>query len=195
MNQPLKIGITGGIGSGKTHVAEVFAKLGAPVYFADERAKWLMNNNSNIIKKVVQLFGVNAYENKQLNRTLIATSVFKSKSLLSKLNSIVHPEVYHDFEVWANAQKTPYVLKEAALLFESGSYKELDAILTIDAPLETRIRRASSRDKQSRKEIESRIKNQLPNEIKVNASDFVINNDGYTPILPQILLLHMLWSK
>lgn len=193
MNKPLKIGITGGIGSGKTLVAGIFQKLGAPTYNADDRARWLMNNNSKIVKKVIDLFGTEAYINGVLNRTLIAEQVFKNKSLLDQLNAIVHPIVFSDFDEWYNAQTFPYVLKEAALLFESGSYKDLDAIITVDAPLEIRLKRASIRDQKSEEEIKGRIKNQYPNEIKVKAADFVITNDGTTPILPQILQLHQLW--
>ncbi len=194
MNKPLKIGITGGIGSGKTHVAQIFMKMGVPIYFADDRAKWLMSNNLTIVNKVLQLFGPNAYHNDSLNRAYIANKIFKNKLILEKLNSIVHPEVSADFNNWVDSQKAPYVIKEAALLIESGSFKDLDAILTIDAPLEVRIKRAANRDKQSEKEIEKRITNQLPNKIKVNAADFVINNDGYTPLLPQVIQLNKLWN-
>jgi dephospho-CoA kinase len=194
MNKPLKIGITGGIGSGKTYVAQIFMKMGVPIYFADDRAKWLMNNNVTIIKKVHQLFGPNAYNNDSLNRAYIANKIFKNKILLEKLNSIVHPAISIDFNLWLDSQKTPYVIKEAALLIESGSYIDLDAILTIDAPLEVRIKRAAYRDKQSKKEIEKRITNQLANSTKVKVADFVINNDGYTPLLPQVIQLNTLWN-
>ncbi len=193
MHKPLKIGITGGIGSGKTLVSGVFQKLGAPTYNADDRAKWLMNNNTKIIIKVIDLFGPEAYINGELNRSLIAKQVFKNTSLLAKLNAVVHPIVFDDFDEWYEAQTYPYVLKEAALLFESGSYRDLDAIITVDAPLEIRLKRASIRDQKSEDEIKGRIKNQYPNEIKVKAADFVINNDGITPVLPQVLKLHQLW--
>jgi dephospho-CoA kinase len=194
MNKPLKIGITGGIGSGKTYVAQIFMKMGVPIYFADDRAKWLMNNNLTIIKKVHQLFGPNAYKNDSLNRAYIANKIFKNKFLLEKLNSIVHPAISVDFNLWVDSQKAPYFIKEAALLIESGSYKDLDAILTIDAPLEVRIKRAAYRDNQSKKEIEKRITNQLANSTKVKMADFVINNDGYTPLLPQVIQLNTLWN-
>lgn len=193
MHKPLKIGITGGIGSGKTLVSGVFQKLGAPTYNADDRAKWLMNNNTKIIIKVIDLFGPEAYINGELNRSLIAKQVFKNTSLLAKLNAVVHPIVFDDFDEWYETQTYPYVLKEAALLFESGSYRDLDAIITVDAPLEIRLKRASIRDQKSEDEIKGRIKNQYPNEIKVKAADFVINNDGITPVLPQVLKLHQLW--
>lgn len=193
MHKPLKIGITGGIGSGKTLVSGVFQKLGAPTYNADDRAKWLMNNNTKIVIKVIDLFGPEAYINGELNRSLIAKHVFKNTSLLAKLNAVVHPIVFDDFDEWYEAQTYPYVLKEAALLFESGSYRDLDAIITVDAPLEIRLKRASIRDQKSEDEIKGRIKNQYPNEIKVKAADFVINNDGITPVLPQVLKLHQLW--
>jgi dephospho-CoA kinase len=129
-----------------------------------------------------------------LNRAYIANKIFKNKFLLEKLNSIVHPAISIDFNLWLDSQKTPYVIKEAALLIESGSYIDLDAILTIDAPLEVRIKRAAYRDKQSKKEIEKRITNQLANSTKVKVADFVINNDGYTPLLPQVIQLNTLWN-
>jgi dephospho-CoA kinase len=193
MHKPLKIGITGGIGSGKTLVLGVFKKLGTPTYNADERAKWLMSNNPKIIKKVIDLFGTAAYTNSVLNRTLIAEQVFKNKSLLVQLNAIVHPIVFSDFDEWYDTQTFPYVLKEAALLFESGSYKDLDAVITIDAPIEIRLKRASIRDNKSEEEIRERVKNQYPSEIKLAAADFIINNDGLTPIVPQVIQLHQLW--
>jgi dephospho-CoA kinase len=193
MHKPLKIGVTGGIGSGKTLVSGIFKKFGTPIYNADDRAKWLISNNPKIVKKVLDLFGPEAYISHELNRTLIAKQVFKNKSLLTKLNAIVHPVVFDDFDAWYDSQNFPYVLKEAALLFESGSYKDLDAIVTIDAPIEIRLKRASIRDNKSEEEIIGRIKNQYPSEIKVARADFVINNDGITPILPQVLMLHKLW--
>jgi dephospho-CoA kinase len=193
MNKPLKIGITGGIGSGKTLVLSVFEKLGAPTYNADNRAKWMMNNSPKIVNKVFELFGQESYINGELNRTFIAEQVFKNKDLLNQLNVIVHPLVFSDFKEWCDSQNFPYIIKEAALLFESGSYKDMDAIITVDAPLEIRLKRASIRDQKSEEEIKGRIKNQYPNEIKVNAADFVINNDGITPILPQVIQLHNLW--
>jgi dephospho-CoA kinase len=194
MHKPLKIGITGGIGSGKTLVSGVFQKLGAPTYNADDRAKWLMSNNPEIVERVIDLFGPEAYINGELNRSLIAEQVFKNTSLLAQLNAVVHPVVFDDFDEWYDTQTYPYVLKEAALLFESGSYRDLDAIITVDAPLEIRLKRTTIRDQKSEDEIKGRIKNQYPNEIKVKAADFVINNDGITPILPQVLQLHKFWG-
>lgn len=193
MQKPLKIGITGGIGSGKTLVSGVFQKLGAPTYNADDRAKWLMSNNPEIVERVIDLFGPEAYINGELNRSLIAEQVFKNTSLLAQLNAVVHPVVFDDFDEWYDTQTYPYVLKEAALLFESGSYRDLDAIITVDAPLEIRLKRTTIRDQKSEDEIKGRIKKQYPNEIKVKAADFVINNDGITPVLPQVLQLHQLW--
>ncbi len=194
MKKPLEIGITGGIGSGKTYVSKVFSAMGIPIYYADDRAKWLMNNNPAIISGVKKLFGKNAYIKSVLDRTYLSDKIFKDNELLIALNNVVHPAVYDDYNNWISAQRTPYILKEAALLFESNSYKKLDAIITVDAPLETRILRAMNRDNKLKADIESRIKSQLSNEIKVNAADFVIINDGNTPLLPQILQLHQLWS-
>ncbi|MBP9689803.1 MAG: dephospho-CoA kinase [Bacteroidia bacterium] len=194
MKKTLEIGITGGIGSGKTHVTKVFLALGVPIYYADDRAKWLMNNNRKIISGVKELFGKKAYTKLGLDRAYLSNKIFKDNELLTALNQVVHPAVFSDYKNWVNDQQRPYILKEAALLFESSSYKKLDAIITVDAPLETRIKRAMKRDNKLKAEIESRIKNQLSNSIKVKAADFVIINDGDTPLLPQILLLHQLWS-
>lgn len=194
MGIPLKIGITGGIGSGKTTVVRVFEKLNIPVYVADERAKWLMHNDRTIINKVNELFSPMAYVNGELNRPHIAAMVFSNKKLIKALNEIVHPAVFNDFDQWVKLQKSPYILKEAALLFESGSYKELDAIVAIGAQMDIRIERTMNRDKLSREAVLNRIKNQLPDEVKCSAADYVINNNGNTPLLPQVIQLHELWS-
>lgn len=192
MKTPLKIGITGGIGSGKSTVSQLFEKLKVPVYYSDDRAKWLMNNDRKIINKVNELFSPMAYINGELNRPHISAMAFSDKSLITKLNRIVHPAVFADFDKWVKAQKTPYILKEAALLFESGSYLTLDAMIVVDAPLETRIERVMKRDAVSREAVLKRIANQLPDEVRNNAADFMISNNG-DPLLPQVLLLHHLW--
>lgn len=195
MSRPLTIGITGGIGSGKTTITKLFAKLNVPIYMADERAKWLMHNDRSIINKVNELFSPMAYVNRELNRPHIAAMAFTDKTLIQKLNQIVHPAVFDDFHNWVAIQQSPYIIKEAALLFESGSYLELDAIISVGAPLETRIERTIKRDGMSREAVLNRIKNQLPDEVKCSAADFVITNNGTTPLLPQVLQLHQLWKN
>jgi dephospho-CoA kinase len=191
MIPPIKIGITGGIGSGKTLVSDLFMQLGAPVYFADDRAKYLMNTKSEIKIPIIKLLGKQAYTAAGLNRKYVAQKVFTNKTLITQLNSIVHPLVFNDFANWAQVQQhQPYLLKEAALLFESGSYLELDAIITVDAPENIRINRVMQRDGATRKEVENRMRNQLSSLIKTKAADYVITNNGHTPILPQVLQLH-----
>lgn len=193
MSRPLKIGITGGIGSGKTTVTEVFKHIGIPIYLADDRAKWLMNNDSKLIKKITTLFGKEAYQDGVLNRKHLAQMVFSNKTLITKLNQVTHPAVFRDFDNWVIKQQAPYVIKEAALLFESGSYLDLDAIITVDAPIELRISRTVRRDQVTEEDVMARIKNQLPDEVKRNAADYLITNDGTTPLLPQILHLNQIW--
>jgi dephospho-CoA kinase len=194
MNNTLKIGITGGIGSGKTTVSKVFEQLGVPLYNSDERAKWLMNHNPIIVKKVTELFGEEAYQNNALNRAHVAKLAFSNKTLIEQLNSVVHPEVFKDFDNWIKAHAHyPYVLKEAALLFESNSYLTLDAMIVVDAPLEERINRVTKRDGITTDDVLKRISNQMPDEQKLAAADFIITNH-YEPLLPQVLFLHKLWS-
>ena len=189
---PLKIGITGGIGSGKTTVCKVFESMGIPVYYADDRAKWLMVNNIEVVNKLKSLFGKKVYlENGKLNKAHIASIVFNDKVMLQKLNSIVHPAVYQDGLEWQQAQiDVPYTLKEAALLFEAGSYKALDKIVTVFAPKEIRLGRVMKRDHISESEVIARMNKQMDDFKKMYLADFVIFNDGKHPLLPQIQRLH-----
>ena len=188
----LKIGITGNIGSGKTTVSKVFELLGTPVFYADDEAKKVMTTDGILIGEIKSTFGEQAYfDNGELNRKHIASIVFNNEEELKKLNNLVHPAVFRAFSAWAeNHKNTPYVLKEAALLFESGSYKMCDYNITVNAPLETRIQRVIQRDGLSRQEIERRELNQLPEEKKVQLADYVINNDGTKLVIPQVLELH-----
>jgi dephospho-CoA kinase len=188
----LKVGITGGMGSGKTTVCKIFETLGIPVYYADDRAKYLMINDTELRQKIIAIFGANAYQKDgELNRKYISNIAFKAPEKLKMLNKAVHPAVKTDGEIWHKGQKNvPYTLKEAALLFESGSYKSLDKIITVVAPLEIRINRILERDKTTREAIMSRIKNQLSDEEKVAQSDFVIYNDGKQSLIKQVLNIH-----
>jgi dephospho-CoA kinase len=177
----LKVGITGGIGSGKTTVCKMFEKLGIPVYYADERAKYLMQHEHFLIDQLKKNFGEEIYENGRLNRTLLAEKVFNNKSKLELLNSLVHPAVFRDTERWREEQKEkkpPYSINEAALLVETGSYKGLDKLIVVYAPLETRVNRVSNRDKVEIEEVMARVRNQLPEDEKLKLADMVITNDG-----------------
>lgn len=193
-NKILKIGITGGIGSGKTTVCHIFETLGIPVYYADDRAKALMTENLELIKSIKNLFGEGAYlPDGALNRKHIADIAFHNPLKLNELNALVHPAVWLDGEQWHNAQtQAPYTLKEAALLFESGGHVLLDKIITVVAPVETRIERVLLRGGSAltRSDIEARIAKQLPDEEKIKQSDFVIWNDGTQALIPQVLAIH-----
>lgn len=188
----LKIGITGGIGSGKTTVCQIFATLGIPIYYADTRAKELMISNSDVIHQVKKLFGETAYdETGQLNRKLIAEKVFNDKKLLQELNTIVHPAVFQDTLQWYQTHHDKaYTLYEAAILFESGSYKLLDKIITVFAPLEDRVERTMKRDHISREEVLERVDKQMPEEEKMNRADYIIYNDHSQPLIEQVLTIH-----
>ena len=189
---PLRVGITGGIGSGKTTVCKIFECLGVPVYYADDRAKTLMTENENVVKKVRMLFGPEAYQKDgRLNRSYIAAIVFEDKRKLQSLNSIVHPAVFEDGERWNACQSdVPYTLKEAALLFESGGHKFLDKIITVFAPVELRIERVMLRDGVSKEAVLTRMKNQMPEDEKIRLADFVIHNDGMQSLIQQVWQIH-----
>ena len=188
----LKIGITGGIGSGKTTICKIFEILGIPVYYADEQAKDLVVKNPDLKKKIIELLGEKAYlEDGSYNRTYVADVVFKDKKKLEKLNQIVHPAVFSDGEQWHLAQKNvPYTLKEAALLFESKGYQLLDKTILVVAPKEVRIERVMKRDNTSKAAILDRISKQMPDAEKIKLADFIILNDGKAPLVNQILKIH-----
>ena len=191
----LRVGITGGIGSGKSTVCRIFATLGIPIYYADIRAKELMISDSDVIHQIKNLFGKNAYdESGHLNRKFIAEQAFQNKNLLRQLNAIVHPAVFRDTLEWyqTNHEKA-YTLYEAAIMFESGSYKFLDKVITVFAPLEDRIARTIKRDNISREEVLERIDKQMPEEEKMNRADYIIYNDHSQPLIEQVLNIHRLF--
>lgn len=190
----LLIGITGGIGSGKSTVAKIFNILGIPVYSADDRAKWLMSNDPDLKDQITANFGKESYfEDGSLNRSYLASRVFNDEEKISIINSLVHPSVKKDFEKWVLKQNSPYVLKEAALLFESGSYKDLDKVITVSAPLKIRINRVLLRDPQrSENQINDIINKQLPDEEKNLKADFVIKNSDNRLLIPQVMQIHQL---
>jgi dephospho-CoA kinase len=176
----LKIGITGGIGSGKTTVAKLFEALGVPVFYADAETRMLQNSDAELREAIIEAFGAETYlPDGKLSRTRLAEIVFADKTALAKINSIVHPAVARHFENWCLAHANqPYILKEAAILFESGSDKGLDGVITVTAPEEIRIRRVMQRDSVSEAEVRKRISNQWPEEEKMKRSKWIINNDG-----------------
>lgn len=188
----LKIGITGGIGSGKTTACKVFQLLGVPVYYADEEAKKLLDENPEVKTSIINTFGIEVKDDKGLiDRKKLAALVFNNKANLEKLNNIVHPAVAKHFELWlTNNRGAKYILKEAAILFESGAYKMCDKVITVVAPLELKIARAMQRDKTDRATIEQRIKNQLGDEEKIKRSQFIIQNDELQLLIPQVIAIH-----
>ncbi len=193
MKLPIQIGITGGIGSGKSLICKIFHVLGVPVYDADSRAKKLMTIDGILIDQIKKEFGSLSYdEDGVLNRELLSRSVFNNPEKLTKLNSLVHPRVALDYNQWMHEQdEVKYCLKEAALLFEAGSYQSLDKIIVVTAPDELRIKRVLQRDPQrDRTVVERIIKNQMPQEEKMMKADFVIKNDESELVVPQVLKLH-----
>ncbi len=191
-NKALKIGITGGIGSGKTTVCHIFETLGIPVYYADDRAKALMIEDTQLIKGIKNLFGEAAYfEDGSLNRQHISEIAFSNPLILKELNALVHPAVHADGAHWHDAQTAaPYTLKEAALHFESGGFRLMDKMICVVAPKEMRIERVLLRGGLNHAEIEARMSKQLSDEEKIEQSDFVIHNDTQTGLIQQVLAIH-----
>ena len=185
-----KIGITGGIGSGKTYVASVLQSFGIPIFNADIQAKKIMTSSEKLIKLVKKEFGNDIYKDSDLNKEKLASIVFSNSDKLQKLNSLVHPIVKEEFNNWYKKQTSPYVIKEAAILFESNSHIGLDAVICISAPLKLRMKRLLNRDDCSEKEIKKRIENQISQEEKQKLSDYIIVNDEKELLLPKIIKIH-----
>ena len=186
----LRVGLTGGIGSGKSTVAQIFEVLGIPVYYADIEAKKLMNENAELRSAIIKNFGKEAYSNETLNRKHIASIVFSDPVKLELLNSIVHPATKKDGEDWMHRQTTPYAIHEAALIFEAKVADRLDHVIGVSSPRELRIKRAMERDTVTREEILKRMGKQLDEEIKMSKCDFVIVNDEQQLLIPQVLEIH-----
>jgi len=186
----LKIGLTGGIGSGKSTVAKIFDVLGIPVYYADDSARRLMNEDESLKQSIIKYFGEESYINNQLNRAFISKQVFNNKEKLAALNSFVHPVTINDAEQWMKKQKTSYAIKEAALIFESNIHQKLDYIIGVSAPEELRIERTMQRDSITKEDVIKRIKNQMDENKKMEMCDFIIYNDEQNAVLPQVLALH-----
>lgn len=186
----LCIGLTGGLGSGKSTVARIFEVLGIPVYYADAASKRLMNDDEKVKAAVEKAFGKEVYSGGRLNRKYLADTVFKDEKKLELLNSIVHPATLRDADEWINRQSVPYIIKEAALIFESGSHKSLDYVIGVKAPLHLRLQRAMKRDNISKEDAMARINRQINEEIKMRLCDFIIVNDEQQLVISQVLALH-----
>ncbi len=185
------VGITGGIGSGKSTACQIFRSLGIPIYDADSRAKWLMEHDPQLQASIKNLLSEQAFDpDGRLNNAYIAELVFKNPALLAKLNALVHPAVAVDTSKWIEAQTSPYVLKEAALLFESGASRNMDAIIVVHAHEQIRIERVMLRNKITEEQVKDRIKRQMPETEKLRLADYIILNDGSQSLIRQVLSLH-----
>lgn len=191
----LRIGITGGLGSGKSTVCRIFSLLGVPVYEADAAARRLMRDDSALKLSIQALFGAESYADGAPNRPFLAAAVFGNPDKLSALNALVHPAVFRDFEAWCQAQNAPYVIKEAAIMFESGSHRQLHRVAVVTAPLELRIQRAMQRDGTDRAAIEKRLAHQLPQETLLQKANYMIQNDGNHSLIEQVVQLHRVFLE
>lgn len=191
----IKIGLTGGIGSGKSTVAQIFEVIGIPVYFADAASKRLMNEDGELKKKIKSAFGEESYTNGVLNRKYLSDIVFKDPEKTKLLNSLVHPATIIDAAKWMQMQTSSYVIKEAALIFESGSNKDLDYVIGVKSPAELRIKRAMVRDNISAAQVHARIDRQMDEDEKMRLCDYVILNDEHQMLIPQVLALHETFLK
>ena len=190
MTKPVLIGLTGGIGSGKTTVSKVFKSLGVPIYYADDRAKWLMANDEQLKGEIQEAFDAESYDDEgNLNRAYLAERVFPDQKQLSQLNALVHPAVGRDFAAWVKEHRAqPYLLKEAALIFEAGSYKSLDKVIVVTSPKEERIKRVLLRDMQrSREQVLAIIDKQLSENERKRRADYLIDNSGKVLVIPQVM--------
>jgi len=189
------IGLTGGIGSGKTTVAKMFEELGISVYIADIEARKLSNRSKVIRRKLTELLGPQAYIDTQLNREFVAQMIFNDADLLKKVNAIIHPKVASHFKRWVKKQQGPYVIKEAAILFENGGYKQCDKTILVVAPKAVRIERLLARDNSNKAEIEARMKNQWSDSEKKKLADIIIENTHLETTRKRVLEVHKNLSK
>ncbi len=191
----LRIGLTGGIGSGKSTVAGIFNVLGIPVYSSDDAAKRLMNEDEELKENIIRYFGEQSYTDGMLNRKYLAAQVFNERAKIELLNSLVHPATIKDASAWMEIQTAPYIIKEAALIFESGTDKFLDAVIGVKSPLSLRIERTMKRNHVSAADVEARIKLQMDEDEKMSLCDYIIVNDEQEMLVPQVLLLHERFLK
>lgn len=187
--QKKTVGITGGIGSGKSVVAKILHEMGYPVYSSDQRAKELMHEDASIVEGLKTMFGEEAYVNQELNRAYIATQIFKDESKRTAMNNLVHPAVRKDFNEWVERQNSPLVFQESALLFETGNYRSFDAVFLVSAPEDVRMKRVKERDHLSDEQVLSRFKAQMSEEEKRTLTNYVVDNSGNEFLIPQILKL------
>ena len=189
--QPLLLGLTGGIGTGKSVVAKIFQALGIPVFNSDLQARTILEDDDKVREEIIALLGQNAYKENMPDRPYIAAKIFADEGLRAALNRIVHPAVGIRFENWIKKNsKSPYLLKEAAILFETGIYKSLDKTLLVRAPKDVRVDRIMDRDGLDREKIEERMNAQWPEEKKSALADYIISNDGSEALIPQVLEIH-----
>lgn len=197
MELPLLIGITGGIGSGKSMVCRLFECLDIPVYYADSRAKWLTNNDPEIREKVIALLGPESYNAEgRYDTRFVASSVFKNEALLKELNAIIHPVVLRDTKDWVSQHAgMPYVLKEAAIMAKAGHSNSVDYVVVVEAPVGLRIQRILQRDNRTEQEIRAIIERQVSDESRREIADYIVNNDDASELIPQVLHLHEIFRK
>lgn len=186
----LKVGVTGGIGAGKSVVCRVFHTLGIPVFNADDTAKRLMETDAALVASIRSLFGYSIYIDGRLDRKKLAAIVFEQPALLQQLNALVHPATIAYGNTWMQEQSSPYVIKEAAIFFESGSYKEMDVMIGVSAPENIRISRALQREGMTREKVLQRIASQMDDAEKMSRCDYIITNDDTTAVIPQVLGIH-----
>ena len=186
----LKVGITGGIGSGKSTVCQVFETLGIPVFYADKAARYLIENDQIIINSIRLLFGDDIYLNGKLDKQRVASIVFKDKDILQQMNAIIHPATIRYSKQWMESQQALYVIKEAALFFESGSNKGMDVMIGVFTPQKLRILRIMKRDGITQEKVLERMAQQMDEQEKMNLCNYVITNDDTTAIIPQVLAIH-----
>jgi len=184
------VGLTGGIGSGKTTVAKMFGELGVPIYIADVEAKGVIRRSKIIKQQLITLFGKKAYSQEELNRPYIAAKIFKNESLLSQMNAIVHPKVRAHFKRWVKRQESQYIIYEAAILFEHDGHKQCDYVITVTAPKKERFKRILERDDVTKEHIKSVMSNQWPDEKKIELSDFIIENKSLKKTLKKVEKIH-----
>ena len=186
----LRIGLTGGIGSGKTTVARIFEMLGVPVYFADDAAKKLMNEEGELKKKIIHHFGAESYADNKLNRSYLSEVVFSDPEKTKLINSIIHPATINDATLWLEKQTSPYAIKEAALIFEAGAEKMLDLVIGVSAPPALRMQRAMQRDNISEAAVLARMEKQMNEEEKMKRCDIIIYNNEKELLVPQVVEVH-----
>ena len=186
----LKIGLTGGIGAGKTTVAHIFEILGIPIYFADDAAKKLMNENEHLRQEIIKNFGSESYIDGKLNKSFLAEAIFSDPEKTLLINSIIHPATIADAEKWFQKQQGPYAIKEAALIFEANAENNLDLIIGVSSPLEMRLQNVMKRDGITLEAVEKRMQHQMEENKKMERCDFIINNNGTDLLIPQVISIH-----